>query len=46
MSNTVEISKEDYEYYKLRDAQLEFALDMIPNLDVVLEQFEYEGEEE
>ena len=35
------ITMEEYSYLKLRDAQLEFALDMIPNLDDVLEQFEY-----
>ena len=34
----ITISMEEYEYLVLRDEQLEFALDMIPNLDDVLEQ--------
>lgn len=38
------ITIEEYNYLKLRDAQLEFALDCIPNLDDVLEQFEYTDE--
>lgn len=40
------IPLEEYEYLKLRDAQLEFALDMIPNLDDVLEQFVYGGDDD
>jgi len=37
----VQITAEELKYLRKRDAQLEFALDMVPNLDDVLEQFEY-----
>jgi hypothetical protein len=37
-STYVSVSLEEYSYLLLRDAQLEFALDMIPNLDDVIEQ--------
>lgn len=42
---SVRLTYEEWMYYKLRDAQLEFALDMIPNLDDVLEQFQHEEDE-
>lgn len=39
-SDMVAVHKDDFEHYQKRDAQLEYALDMIPNLDDVLEQME------
>lgn len=39
-SDLVVLHAKDHNYFQKRDAQLEFALDMIPNLDDVLEQME------
>ncbi len=36
----VTITEEEYNYLLKRDAQLEFALDMVPNLDEVIELME------
>lgn len=36
------ITLEEYNYLLKRDRQLEFALDMVPNLDDVIEQLEDE----
>ncbi len=44
LSAKPDITTEEYEYLLKRDAQLEYALDMVPNLEDVLEQFEYEEE--
>lgn len=42
----VTITQEEYQYLLKRAAELEFALDNVPNLDDVLEQFVYEEGEE
>jgi hypothetical protein len=43
---SVRLTYEEWKYYRKRDAQLEFALDVIPNLDDVLEQMEYDEDDQ
>lgn len=38
----VTLTEEEYNYLLKRDRQLEFALDMVPNLNDVIEQLEDE----